>query len=325
VFFLRNVAVLQGELRATARQNAVTDMKAHLATVALLVLALSAVVLTCQTRHAFSSVSSIIMQSPTDNETFLSGTIYVKFTINQSQLHTSSTNIAILVECLVDGAASHTWNPPLGSADYTITLFNIAQGSHSLEVKVTGLHVYSYTKPDGSQGFVSERPVLGSSGLIHFNVGPPELSDFSIQNQTYNTNQIPLSFNIDKEPGWQLGYILDQETKTPLVRNTTLSLPEGSHSIAIYLADWQGNSVQYSAVFFTVVPPVSSPSPTPSSRPSPTPALSLIPSPTQQPTAEQGSTPKPNYYSDWIPYAIIALVILTVVGVLVYFKKSKRT
>jgi hypothetical protein len=70
-------------------------------------------------------------------------------------------------------------------------------------------------------------------------------------------------------------------TKVCLEKHDPKVLSEGAHSIAIYVADWLGNS-EYSTVFFTVALPVSSPSPT------------LTPSSSPSPTASSGSSPTPS-------------------------------
>jgi len=62
-------------------------------------------------------------------------------------------------------------------------------------------------------------------------------------------------------------------------------------------------------------------SPTPTPIPTPTPTLS----PTQQPTIEPTPTPPlDSWTSEWIPIAIVAVVVVLGVSVLIYIRKPKK-
>jgi hypothetical protein len=299
--------------------------KAPLATVIFLVVALSTTQLSEQTRLASSSLSSISVLYPTDSQKLLTGTLNVQFSISSSQW-TSASSPTNLVELFIDGTSVKSWSTPLGAMPYSAIHNGLATGMHSLELNMTGWTIGWYTKPDGSEGMHWEQGVLLSSGLINFTAGPPEISNFSIQNQTYNTNQIPLSFNIESDPSWRLGFVLDQK-QTPFDGNKTLTLPEGSHNIAINVHDLQGNSVQYDTVSFTVAPQASNPSSTPTSFPTPTPTATpitaQIPSRSPSPTI----TPKQTDTTLLTVIIVISATLATVIGVAggaIWFRQRHR-
>jgi hypothetical protein len=102
---------------------------------------------------------------------------------------------------------------------------------------------------------------------------PPEISNISVTNQTFNSNVIPLTFNVNTDTSW-MAYSLDDKTNITISGNTTLAnVTEGSHSIVVYANDTTGNMVTSQTAYFTVNP---SPSPSPTSTSSP----AAIPSPT---------------------------------------------
>jgi|WetSurMetagenome_2_1015567.scaffolds.fasta_scaffold117705_2 hypothetical protein len=166
--------------------------------------------------------------------------------------------------------------------------------------------IFPYVHPDG-RGTRSETELIASSGVISFTVGFPQISNFSIQNQTYNTHCIPLSFNIDKEPDCKLSYILDGK-QVLIGGNTTLILQEGFHSIAILAIDRQGNSAQNSPVYFTVALRASSPSPTSPPSPSPTPTPSIGPSFSPNPTP----SPSIPEFPSWTALPLLCVATMSV-------------
>ncbi len=66
---------------------------------------------------------------------------------------------------------------------------------------------------------------------------PPTISPLSIENSTYYSSELPLSFNVDdKNP--QLQYCIDNQSNITLTSNTSLNgLTEGTHRITIYAMD----------------------------------------------------------------------------------------
>lgn len=81
---------------------------------------------------------------------------------------------------------------------------------------------------------------------------PPRISELSILNKTYNSQNIPLSFNFNENPSW-VAYNLDNQGNKTIQGNVTLTgLSEGSHTIVVYANDTLGNMGKSDPVFFTV-------------------------------------------------------------------------
>ena len=192
--------------------------------------------------------------------------------------------------------------------NFSCTLSNVTEGSHYIQV-----HAFCefYNNTGMSQRFYS----LNATSYAYFNTsdsitpdfGPPTISNLSIENMTYNSNRIPVSFDVN-EPVSQISYKLDNLSAVSISSNNTIiSVPEGFHSIIVFVEDINGNVAQSDCVYFAVSIPSPSSSPTP------------------QPTLEPSQTPTANFFSDWIPYAVIAVVVVLGVSALVYFKKRKKS
>jgi hypothetical protein len=103
------------------------------------------------------------------------------------------------------------------------------------------------------------------------------------------------------------------------------------HSIVVFANDTVGNIGSSSMVLFSIIAPSPSPSPSPTLRPTPSQTLQPTPSVTLQPTASSSPSPTPQkqigFLGTTLPieygYAIVAFVIIAVVGLalFVYFRK----
>ncbi len=200
----------------------------------------------------------------------------------------------IVLTDLSDGPLGYSWYEN-GSA----VLTGLKDGPHIF-------YVYGQT--------TFEHPAY-SSVTFTVDTSTPAISNLSVENRTYNNNRVPLSFDVD-EPVSQMSYSLDNMSAVVISSNdTVISVPEGSHSIVVYVTDSAGNIGKSDAVFFTV------------SIPTLTPSLSPSPSPTQQPTLEPTLTPKVDSSSDLVSIIIIAgvgfLAGVIIIAVAVYFKKHK--
>jgi hypothetical protein len=155
---------------------------------------------------------------------------------------------------------------------------------------------------------------------INFTVDtvPPSLVCETIENKTYNTNEVPLNFTVSKPS--TIMYYLDG-VNTTISENTTLTgLSDGEHNLIIYAEDISGNVgntelIQFSIMTATPTPPI-----TPSS--SSTPISTMEPTSTPKQTTGFLGTSLPAAYG----YAILAvLVIIVVAGLsLVYIKKLRK-
>lgn len=110
-----------------------------------------------------------------------------------------------------------------------------------------------YTKPKLSIS-PEELPTI----VIPADAVPPNISNVSPENKTYNTTNVLLRFNVNETPSW-MGYSLDQQRNITITGNTTLNgLHEGTHGIAVFANDTFGNMGASDVVNFVVdtTPPV---------------------------------------------------------------------
>jgi hypothetical protein len=117
----------------------------------------------------------------------------------------------------------------------------------------------------------------------------PEISILSPENQTFNESNVALVFTVDRAVSWE-GYSLDSKANVTLSGNETISgVPNGSHTITVYANDTFGNMGASQTVNFTVA------------KPQPFPAITVA--------AVSGTV----------------AAVMVAAGLLVYFKKRKRT
>jgi len=80
---------------------------------------------------------------------------------------------------------------------------------------------------------------------------PPIVLIESPQNTICATATVQLSFTVDKPTSW-LGYSLNGQANVTITGNTTLTIPDGSHTIVVYAEDTLGNMGSSNTVHFTV-------------------------------------------------------------------------
>jgi len=97
----------------------------------------------------------------------------------------------------------------------------------------------------------------GASETVHFSkfavdTVPLNVQVHSIQNTTYTTQDLPLTFTVDKPVSWT-AYSLDEQTNVTISQNTTLTgLPRGSHTLKVYAQDTIGLIEASDSVSFAV-------------------------------------------------------------------------
>jgi hypothetical protein len=201
---------------------------------------------------------------------------------------------------------------------YSLSISNISEGEHSVEIKVTttGTHYAQVGAINGTPLWdLSNAPVTDTSGLVSFTVDiPPTISNLSVQNATYTSPQIPLNFTVDV-PVSEMGYRLDNHLPIKVFDNTTISVPPGSHYIVVYAIDSTGNTAQSNVVFFTVSTPASTPTPT----------LTPTPTPTPTQTSSTTETPVPSPSVAELPNWIVLPLMAAAATMIVCFKKNKRS
>jgi hypothetical protein len=204
---------------------------------------------------------------------------------------------------------------------FSVELSDVPNGVHSIEVfavergsRETSRSLAFNPAPIVHYGTYT----LHSSSIVEFTIDttPPNISNLSLTNKTYNFSVIPLNFNINETA--QISYRLDDKANTLISGNTTLTeLPEGTHYITLYANDTAGNMGKSDTVFFTVNTATPSPSATPTQQPT------TEPSPTSSPV----ETEKAGYSglgSDTVLIAVTLLTVAALVGVAVAFKIRRR-
>jgi ureidoglycolate hydrolase len=128
-----------------------------------------------------------------------------------------------------------------------VALPELPEGPHSLTVYAT------YQFGD----------IIGlDNKAVHFTINDGTtviISNLSLENKTYNQNNLPLNFITDKPASW-IGYSLDGKPNVTIAENTTLTgLSSGLHNITIYANDTFGNMGASETVSFTIAKPESEP------------------------------------------------------------------
>ena len=171
--------------------------------------------------------------------------------------------------------------------------FGVASVNDTLYV--IGGRTYDYPYPGDGYFTVTEQALteqympLGYGTPDHSYDGtPPQITIRSPENTTYYASELSLNFTVNEPVSWA-SYKLDNETKTEISSNTTMTgLSLGSHSLTLYAADYADN-LQTLTINFTI--------------------------------AEE---PKPESFPVAPIAAISVAAALVVAGLLVYHKKHKK-
>jgi hypothetical protein len=177
-------------------------------------------------------------------------------------------------------------DPPEGnSVANESTLLDLPEGTHIIVAK--------------ARTFNAEIPLdMEACANVTFTIdtAPPRISVLTVENKTYDTSDVPLSFAVN-EPDSQISYSLDGRHNVTFLGNTTLAgLPNGEHSIVVFATDEAGNVGASKTVYFSVEAP--EPEPKPEPQPEPFPTIAVI--------------------------ASVIAVCVAGIALSVYFKKRKR-
>jgi hypothetical protein len=154
----------------------------------------------------------------------------------------------------------------------SVALPELSEGSHCLTVTIIcGLYGYLGANPPGSP-FKPTSPggidyEATWTDTVYFTIAsdasttepapavdsvPPTISDISLCNRTYTSNEVPLNFTLSENIS-QVTYSLDGKDNVTIPGNTTLTgLSTGSHKITLYARDVAGNTGASETVTFTV-------------------------------------------------------------------------
>jgi hypothetical protein len=199
--------------------------------------------------QAFILVSPINIISPS-NSTYSPQSLTLNLTF-KSFLDSSRANITIVYS--VDGKTNTTIDTqstpvPMGIQSYYLiagwtTLPEMSEGSHSITV------YGKYEFP------ISYHNIAYDNRAVYFTVNdgnPPTISNLSLENKTYNQDNLPLNFTVDEPTSW-IGYCIDGQANVTATENFTLTqLPSGSHMLTIYANDTVGNMGSSSTISFSI-------------------------------------------------------------------------
>jgi len=136
--------------------------------------------------------------------------------------------------------------------NWSTTLKDLTEGTHSLQVTA---YCRSYYATSTSGGHLYYRRYANQSDIIHFTVVyPPKITILTLQNTTYDTNNIQLNFTVN-EPTSKIKYSLDGKENVTIAGNTTLTgLSNGKHNVTIYATDKDGHTGMSESLHFTIEP-----------------------------------------------------------------------
>jgi parallel beta-helix repeat protein len=93
--------------------------------------------------------------------------------------------------------------------------------------------------------------------IIQSDTTSPTILILHPENNTYNMDDVPLTFTLSEPASW-IGYSLDDSANETISGNTTITVPnEGQHNITVYANDSASNMGSSSTVYFSVdtIPP----------------------------------------------------------------------
>jgi len=168
--------------------------------------------------------------------------------------------------------------------NYSLYLANLTDGSHTLVVRADSTGVVR----NWISSTVYSVSIDSVFATVYFTLDatPPNVSFLSAE-KAYTTSEFPLDFTVN-EAVCKISYVLDGQENVTVAGNTTLAnLPYGEHNVTVYATDNVGN-IGSETITFTI------------------------------------AEPEPEPFPTTIVIASIVSVAVVSIGLLVYFKKSKR-
>jgi len=133
-----------------------------------------------------------------------------------------------------------------------LNLTGIPEGNHS--VIVIAIYHGRYIPGNAQHTLSTNGFTITGSSSVNFIIDttPPNISVLTVENRTYDTSDVPLSFTVN-EPVSQLTYNLDEQGNATIAGNTTLiGLSNGAHNLTIYATDPAGHIGYSETVYFSI-------------------------------------------------------------------------
>lgn len=214
----------------------------------------------------FPLASSISIKSPS-NSTYSSGFLILNITF-RLMLNVDKTNITMLYSIngkdnttlpmsakFVPLIATRTYEN--GTTENVTSFFSyyVLTGNVDLPEFSKGTHkisVYGKYERGGGSSFD-----IFDDCAVYFTINDgtaPVISSLSLENKTYNQDNLSLNFNVDQPISW-IGYCLGEQTNVTTTGNFTLSeLACGSHTLTIFANDTVGN-MGFKTISFSIAEP----------------------------------------------------------------------
>jgi len=234
---------------------------------------------------------TILILSPKNNTAYASNNVSLTLNVSMPQSNSVSLYISEIYYMASWQQGANGQLRKISADQGSINLTDIPEGPRWLEVyavatgfaetrhEIKGIHCTTH--------YVGYK--ISNSSVVKFTIDttPPSISVLTMENKTYDTSDVPVSFTVN-EPVSQISYSLDGQNNGTTAGNTILTgLSEGAHNLTVYATDVAGNIGASETITFTVAKP-----------PEPLPTTLVIAPP--------------------------ASVAVMGVGLLVYFKKRKR-
>ena len=217
----------------------------------------------------------ITILSPKINSSYPGGGVSLSFNVSVGDSSTASARWIGEIYYRADWQPDNVYvyeywtntssGPPTHNGIFTDLSYNLnptgtTNGPHNITVYASEMG--QYEKPDPSLGFgpygiAYYSFIINSSSTVFFTIDTisPTISILSLENKTYDTSDVPLSYVVD-ESASQISYVLDGQENVTISGNTTLTgLSDGTHNVTVYATDMAGNVGSTETVIFTVAKP----------------------------------------------------------------------
>lgn len=204
--------------------------------------------------------------SPTkaDDASITGGKVYIYSPSNKSYspksiipIEASASTIAVknlnyTATYTVDGKGLYT----LPTKSFQTSQYDLFFGSVSASGKI-------YLLPEGKHNVTvyikactrdSQNLSVTGEATVYFGVGdisPPNITLNEMDGKNFNQKTIQLNFTLNESASW-IAYSLDNGIQTAITSNTTLTAPNGNHTLIVYANDTAGNIGQSQVAHFTV-------------------------------------------------------------------------
>jgi hypothetical protein len=152
---------------------------------------------------------------------------------------------------------SHGCGNPISQLSFSLRLFDVPEGNHSISLYVTMWHYSKVEKLySGIANYLqyTDLTMANSTVCLFFSVdtAPPKITFLSPDNITYTSDTVTITAAVD-EPLSKCTYSLDgQENRTTTGNITLTNLPNGQHNVTVYATDAAGNQAAPQTTLFNV-------------------------------------------------------------------------